>query len=896
MKTSLGCLLAMTAFFWNTAVASPVFDVDEDGEIKALTDGLLTIRFLFGFEGESLTSGAVSADAQRKSPEEISAHLHAHKEFLDIDGDGQSQALTDGLLLIRSQFGFSGQSLIKGVLSTDARRRSESDIKDFLEAPFSWSTQFLSVLENARWDVLQGAEAKILQFNEPSATKESIAEIIESAGELLGGGDIYVIFLDAGDSLPELLLNEVCKLVGSNCSQDEILAITEELTDLAEFGYDYRTLILGYDQLSEAVPVQLLFLEQSEGNYPNERVVNTARGMAQLFIERQIRKSKIENVPAWWVRAQTDYLSANFLSESLLSEPIPSYLRRVSSHLRGFAADNGPVSVLEADYPEAGFAFVTTLVAEFGAKHVFVDMYESRSSSIQWGDVFESSYGETLETAAERIAGTIDENFELSEIRDPNNLIDSLAAPWQTDSRTARSYFDAKPLKRLLSLDYQQLAGCPYMLLMESYEYGDFNGDGFQDLVFTIDENNYWSQTADNFCSAGTRVVGVYGAEKGELPTVKIASSEALGGRDTAVADLNLDGFDDLIVMGAGHKNETYSEDSPSISRMSFFLGSSSGLVSADDQLKNDTQFTLGDMTAEGITVGDIDHDGRNEFLMFATMKNIGWPRALVVGCDEECRVHHPAGFDDTSHPESYGINIYNTEVLDIDNDGLNDILFNAFIDPQYFDLESDYKRSYSNFGYFQENATFDFSVLPEEIEFGFRIDGITGVIRDDGVELSPEATHYWETEMVDLDRNGQLEFVALENNQFHVEDSTFVISIYQRNSDEGGFSLASDQPPETGATHDQNFQFLDLDLDGDLDIVSTLKPFGSSHGNTIAFHENLNPGWSLSMKGFNALFQDYNCNRVYLPDTDGDGDLDLVITCPRGDKFEIFYSENNKK
>ena len=85
MKTSLGCLLVMTAFFWNTAVASTVFDIDNDGEVKALTDGLLTIRFLFGFEGESLTSGAVSADAQRKSSEEISAYLHAHKEFLDID-------------------------------------------------------------------------------------------------------------------------------------------------------------------------------------------------------------------------------------------------------------------------------------------------------------------------------------------------------------------------------------------------------------------------------------------------------------------------------------------------------------------------------------------------------------------------------------------------------------------------------------------------------------------------------------------------------------------------------------------------------------------------------------------------------------------------------------------
>ena len=88
-EISLRFFLPMVAFSWTTAVASPVFDIDDDGEIKALTDGLLTIRFLFGFEGESLTSGAISADAQRKSPEEISAYLHTHKEFLDIDGDGQ---------------------------------------------------------------------------------------------------------------------------------------------------------------------------------------------------------------------------------------------------------------------------------------------------------------------------------------------------------------------------------------------------------------------------------------------------------------------------------------------------------------------------------------------------------------------------------------------------------------------------------------------------------------------------------------------------------------------------------------------------------------------------------------------------------------------------------------
>jgi hypothetical protein len=894
MKTLLTFVL-IVAISWSTAATSNVFDVDNNGEVTALTDGLLTIRFLFGFEGEALVSGAISPDATRQSPEEILSYLNANKDFFDIDGDGHSQALTDGLLLIRSQFGFSGQSLMEGALSLDARRTSETGIQQFLSAPYSWSTQFLSVLDNAGWDVLQGAEAKILQLNEPSETKNSITEIIESAGEVFGGGDIYVVFLDAGDSLPELLLSEICELVATNCSQKEIVAIASELVDLEEHGYDYRTLILGYDQLSGEPPIQLLFLEQSGSDFPNQRVVNAARGMAQLFIERQLKKSKIESTPAWWVKAQAGYLSTNFLSEALLTESIDSYFRAVSSHLRGFAANDGPVNVLEADYPEAGIAFVATLVAEFGAKHMFVNMYEPRPSSIQWHDVFETNYGETLEEAANRIASTIDENFELSKTRDPNNLADSLAAPWQTDQNSAKAHFDAGPLKKLFSLDYQQSDDCPYMLLMESYEFGDFNGDGLQDLVFTIDENNYWDQSVSNFCSAGTRVVGIYGAEKGKLPSVQIASSEALGGRDTAVTDLNLDGFDDVIVIGAGHKNETYAEDSPPISRMSFFLGSPAGLVSADDQLKNDTEFTLGDMTSEGVTVGDIDNDGRNEFLMFASMKGIGWPRALIVDCDEECRVRHPSGYEHSSHTDSYGINIYNTEVMDLDNDGLNDILFNAWIDPQYFDLESNYQRSYSNFGYTQENSSFDFSILPEELDFGFRLDGITGVIRDDGVELSPEATHYWETEMVDLDKNGQSEFVALENNQFHVEDSTFVISIYQRKSNGIGFSLAPNQPSKTGATHDQNFQFLDLDSDGDLDIVSTLKP-RSSHGNTIAFHENLNPGWALSMKGYNAVFQEYNCNRIYLPDTDADGDLDLVLTCPRADSFEIYYSENRKQ
>lgn len=53
-----------------------VVDLDADGQVKPLTDGLIFIRYLFGFTGESLTAGAIGSGAERDTPEEI-------KEYLD---------------------------------------------------------------------------------------------------------------------------------------------------------------------------------------------------------------------------------------------------------------------------------------------------------------------------------------------------------------------------------------------------------------------------------------------------------------------------------------------------------------------------------------------------------------------------------------------------------------------------------------------------------------------------------------------------------------------------------------------------------------------------------------------------------------------------------------------
>ena len=109
------------------------FDVDESLQAQPLTDGLLVIRHLFGFSGDSLTSGAVASDANRDASEVIASYLTEADSQLDIDGDGESKPLTDGLLLIRYLFGFSGDSLVSGAIGTDATRDTAEAVEAYIK-------------------------------------------------------------------------------------------------------------------------------------------------------------------------------------------------------------------------------------------------------------------------------------------------------------------------------------------------------------------------------------------------------------------------------------------------------------------------------------------------------------------------------------------------------------------------------------------------------------------------------------------------------------------------------------------------------------------------------------------------------------------------------------------
>lgn len=115
-------------------VVSPgSLDIDDDSSMSALSDGILAIRFLAGFTGDSLTNGAANQNGSRLASAEIVSYLNPLRTtMLDVDDDGQASPLTDGILVIRHLAGFRGLSLINGAVSETGLRTTPEAITQFL--------------------------------------------------------------------------------------------------------------------------------------------------------------------------------------------------------------------------------------------------------------------------------------------------------------------------------------------------------------------------------------------------------------------------------------------------------------------------------------------------------------------------------------------------------------------------------------------------------------------------------------------------------------------------------------------------------------------------------------------------------------------------------------------
>jgi hypothetical protein len=117
---------------WSTdspfpAAALCALDIDGNGSTDASTDGVLIVRHLLGLSGGSLISGAIGSGATRDA-----TAIATYIASLDLNADGTAlaapSALTDGLLIYRALAQRSGSALSTAALGTGATRNAQQVI------------------------------------------------------------------------------------------------------------------------------------------------------------------------------------------------------------------------------------------------------------------------------------------------------------------------------------------------------------------------------------------------------------------------------------------------------------------------------------------------------------------------------------------------------------------------------------------------------------------------------------------------------------------------------------------------------------------------------------------------------------------------------------------------
>ena len=187
-------------------------DLDQNGVVDALTDGLMVLRYLFGLSGDGVTQGALAGDATRTA-EEVLEYLdwvksHEESELykaFDLDNSGDLDALTDGLMLLRHSFGLTGDAVTKGGISS-------TENEEGVKVPTATSEEVIANLDNAI-NVLQQVpkdDEGNYGVTDPTAEPEPEPVVAEPEPEpvvanpvTLGDVDAVADYLAAGATLTD---------------------------------------------------------------------------------------------------------------------------------------------------------------------------------------------------------------------------------------------------------------------------------------------------------------------------------------------------------------------------------------------------------------------------------------------------------------------------------------------------------------------------------------------------------------------------------------------------------------------------------------------------------------------------------------------------------------------
>jgi subtilisin family serine protease len=122
----------VSATFAPASLAPLSLDIDRNGRYDALPDGLMIARVLFGLNAAMVTAGAVGAGASLADPALLLQRMQDMRPVFDVDGNGQADAMTDGIMIIRYLFGMRGAPLTLDALGPGAKRTDPADIASYI--------------------------------------------------------------------------------------------------------------------------------------------------------------------------------------------------------------------------------------------------------------------------------------------------------------------------------------------------------------------------------------------------------------------------------------------------------------------------------------------------------------------------------------------------------------------------------------------------------------------------------------------------------------------------------------------------------------------------------------------------------------------------------------------
>ncbi|MGV6808328.1 MAG: hypothetical protein ACWA5U_00470 [bacterium] len=112
------------------------FDVDGNGHVDALTDGITLARYLLGLRGAAMIQHSLAPENRRRdNAAAITTFIDTYlsRGCYDIDGNQHSDALTDGVLLLRYLSDYQDEALIQHALGQHAKRRDAPIINQYLQ-------------------------------------------------------------------------------------------------------------------------------------------------------------------------------------------------------------------------------------------------------------------------------------------------------------------------------------------------------------------------------------------------------------------------------------------------------------------------------------------------------------------------------------------------------------------------------------------------------------------------------------------------------------------------------------------------------------------------------------------------------------------------------------------